>query len=964
VRRSCLFFCFFIFFFFQLNAVIREITSVPWHEAIVVNAFDDVIIEPFVLNALSYDVDIDFDRDEFAYLVDLKKGDRITAQICRQVVCNVAKKKKISGGSLRFTTHGDGSKDLHVHLVTHWTFKKLIINGISIGRDAYSHYYTLEPGEVFNKEKHEHSMRKIKEFLHNQGYFNGSVTDSFAYDNRTKSITAIINLNLGKPFKINSCSICFDPPTSGVSSDPLVSLKNRIDKLFSRYVCDKNYTQDLIDKQGKEIKKLMVERGFFSPEIHLEQTIDRKKRQVDLDFSVTVQQKKIFVFNGNRFFSHKQLLDAILSFESSISLLPASLLAQELEQLYYRHGFLNIIVEGIETDDRYLFTINEGPRALIDTVTIVGAHTFDSSVLINNYGAAYKKPSFFNVEYLKSFLDALIGHYHKEGFWDAKIINYAVNQNAGGDGYTVVITIEEGPRYFLSSLSIDRFPELTSQGPFAALAISEGKKIPFDVAALTNQRRWLVDYLHKNGYLYNEVKPELTIVDADNKKDKLISVVWHVRLLQEQVRFGKTIFVGINKIPFHKLLRELCYEQGDVWNKEKLSATLTRFKALELFDTVQIYPENSATPEPIKPVIIKLIEDDPFEIRLRAGVLGVAKNFTWREGATYKVGGSFLHKNPFNSGGLFCIDGDITLFERRISGFYRYPWLFGRPYKTLIKGYSNKYIQPVMIGKHEPLYLATQQGFLVGVSHKHEQTTFGCNIGVEWMETSLKNRIAAAAINFSPALVDVKIPYFYVEPSVVFDRLDDKLNPTRGLFTVASIKAMWPFSRTKPFLKMLFEQSFFYPLSHRVIGCLHIRAGHVFNQLFCQIMPPERFFLGGAYSLRGYQPDFAPPLGCYIDCGGKRQYVPQGGKSMVNINMELRFPVWGKMNGALFQDAGLLVGDSLTSSIKDAGVAATGLGLRYNTPVGPLRFDVGAKWKKYAASDSRFAWFLTLGHAF
>ncbi len=118
--------------------------------------------------------------------------------------------------------------------------------------------------------------------------------------------------------------------------------------------------------------------------------------------------------------------------------------------------------------------------------------------------------------------------------------------------------------------------------------------------------------------------------------------------------------------------------------------------------------------------------------------------------------------------------------------------------------------------------------------------------------------------------------------------------------------------------------------------------------------------------MRGYQVDKCPPLGTYVDDQSEVRWIQQGGKTMLNFNTELRFPLFYKpVQGVVFQDFGILVErpqDLLV--IPDKPLAATGFGLRYETPIGPLRFDIGWKWYRDHPDDPMYAWFLTFNHMF
>lgn len=365
-------------------------------------------------------------------------------------------------------------------------------------------------------------------------------------------------------------------------------------------------------------------------------------------------------------------------------------------------------------------------------------------------------------------------------------------------------------------------------------------------------------------------------------------------------------------------------------------------------------------------LIVFLQDDDPFEVRLRAGFQQVSKNFALKKSSTYKVGASFLWRNPLHQADILRCDADMTRFERRSNLLYRFPCYLSFPFISTLKGYSNHYIQPLTSTSDKPLYKVSQEGLSFNLSSQMGMTTFGITTGCEWIETKDLSIEYAKALNFKTDLIDTKIPYLIFEPTFFIDLLDNKVNPAKGLFFSASLKGMFPLKASSYSVKLLIEKGFFFPLmKNRSIICgARVRFGHIFKESFSKIMPPERFYLGGANSLRGYLPDSCPPLGTITDQNGKLFRVAQGGKSMVNMNLELRVPLSKQLGFVLFQDLGVLVEDITSLSEGKDNLASTGFGVRYQTPLGPLRFDIGWKWQKPFPEDTGYAWFLTFGHAF
>jgi len=947
---------------------------------------DDAIKESFLLDRLTYESDVCFQDAEFHYLVGLQEDTVVSVDDIKKAVSYLAKKNKFQTISLVLKQEGPG-KHLHIRLAGHWTFQKLKLTGLLIGKENYRQYYLMRSGDVFDETKHRHSLEKIKDVFKDEGYFDGRVSGSFDYDHATKSVLVTIVLDRGDKFTIGNIDLVIRAGNNA-DADEFDFLKAQVHKLFLRRLRLKPYAKKLLNKETQALKRYLAKKAFINTTIRLQETIKRSKRQVDLTFIIDLHQKKEFVFFGNYFFSSAQLLDNILQFGRSAWMLPPSILSEELVRAYHKKGFWTLQVEPKEEEDRVFFLIKEGLRASVKKVELKDAKNFNATFLIKKAFSDFLKLKYFDEAVLKQALNALVSLYLKEGFLDITVVKHDFVP-LDGNLYKLVVTLDEGERSYITSVSIEEFKELESQGPFRRFQ-KKALPIPFDIQILDEQRRWLVAHFHKAGYLHAQIKPGL--IWDQNK----VAIIWKIDQGSSKVTFGKTVITGSTTFPFEKILRELTYKEGEIWEKEKLKESSLKLRELNIFEHIHLYPYqvaqsdfSPAAPgegalakaEKEKAIILKLQKDDPFEIRVRAGLAlqHFTKHFTI-DGLTYRVGSSLFVKNPFNSGDQLIVDTDFARPHRKFVVEYLHPWFFKVPLRTSWKGYSNRYNQPGFVGSPKNLYRVTQEGLLVGMSRQHNHFDGGLNCGVEWMETKIKKEDAdvpilatqiAKAINFSARVVDKKIPFFLIEPTVLFNYLDNKLDPTIGSFTLFSLKGMFPLrggSQTH-FVKVLMEQSLFTPLGRPIRGRpvvfgVRLRFGHIFHQAFSAIMPTERFYLGGANSIRSYETDLCPPLGCFEDRKGKTHFVPQGGKTMMNLNAELRIPTFNNSGAVIFQDLGILIGDSFQDFKNRKLLAASGFGLRYKTPIGPLRFDVAWKWHTTNPWELNYAWFLSLGHAF
>jgi outer membrane protein insertion porin family len=893
-------------------------------------------------------------EEELQNLLGLTEGKLITRTQFLYGIERVIQKNYFEKGTFYFVPEGDGMR-IQLRVEHLWIVRAIKIQGIYSNKDEYMRLYEQTIGDPFSSERHEASLKAIQQFLEDSGYKKGKVDAVLEYDGSTKTVTIRIMVRRGKFFTVGEVSSVISDPKKLLSESERAELEGKIVHQLRK----KFATKKVLEKTITDTKKWLTGNGFFDPSLVITEKVGEKNK-VLLSVTVALEKRKKTIFFGNHYFSSHDLQKKIVTLGSADVFLPSVIVAQELQTDYVKKGFWFASVEsaedGINTD---YFIIKEGRRCSIKKVVLKGIETFDEGWVRKEFFKKVEHARFFDDALVKQALDDCIGWYKKQGFWDARVEKEEqVLIGKTFSHYALVVMVNEGARRFLSDIEVNHFPCAYDD----LLGIEDLKKIkgalPFSAELLGKQRSFLNKKVREQGYLHAHLSHRL------EKEEAGFRIVWTCEK-GERVVFGKTILRGYTTIPYDRIMKLLSYHEGEVWEKDKVHHSLAALRSLDIFERVSLYPSFKDLSTQERDMILMIKDDDPFEVKLRLGFAQVSKNFYFKKGSTYKAGGSFIWKNPSAHADRFAVDVDFNRFEKKINAAYNIPFLGAKRMNTVFKVYANKYIQPVYIGSNKPLYQVLQQGFLMGVSKKQNHCDLGLTGGFEWMETNDISLELARAINFKTDLVNKKIPYFFIEPMVYADFLDETMNPTRGFFGLATIKGMFPFKESSFLVKFLAEQGTFIPFDPAVLA-IRFRAGHIFRREFSAVMPPERFYLGGPYSLRGYLQDYCPPLGAYREDNGTVNYVPQGGKTMLNANFEWRIPlnkptIWG----AAFQDFGILIEDVVAQGIGSSKpLAATGFGMRYMTPVGPLRFDIGWKWYKDRPEDPSYAWFLTFGNAF
>jgi len=926
----------------------------------------------FYITKLTFNCDIPHDNKEFLYLTGLKTNSFVTKKSILRAQDALLSKKRFSSIDINMENYESG-KHIIFTLKAHWILKDIKCEGIWFGKPTYVALYLQQPGDVFDPSLHDESIKSMQQSLHDQGFFLCKVKGLIRRSEKNKTVSTRIKIKTGKRFFVQNLLI----KVSDLKKQKKLKQNNDVadivehirSKLHAR-VFELFYSKEYATKLIKRCKKILTDEGFAWATITLSKTLHNKKPFIDLTFTITLGKRKIITAQGNTIFSEDYIDREIMNSDLPDWVFSSELLAQQLLHEYAKKGYWHARVKPKRKGDvGFHFDITEGEPVIIEKVNIVNAttHMPEKST---NFVHSMLTGKHADQDLLDNALEQLKRFYVTNGFWDFSIIDQTFDKNPKTKTSTLTISIDKGLQRLWGGLGIEGFKDIESHDFFKKYKKPpKGHSLPFNLQWIEEQRLFLINLFQKRGNWYATIEPELLTTHPSTGSGRAqnstvtIFVNWKIEHGPE-VKFGKAVLRGVTTIPFHRLQKQFKFTTGEPWSREKLDLTRKKLKQLDVFKTVQVQPHQLAKNKSKKPVIITVVDDDPVELRARAGYFITSRNFLFRPETTPKVGASFIVKNPTNRADRILMEADWSNFERKATIDYRQPSPFGMRATGNLRGFANKYIHPVEILQSGSAYEASEIGFLMGLHDEYKRDYhWRVNFGNEWLKTTR----VRGNLNFDKNLIDVTLPYFFTEPSITIDKLDDHANTTKGLLTNVGIKFMVPENHGEIIAKINAEQSLFYPVHEKIILAGRVRLGHILGRRFDNIMPAERFYLGGPYSVRGYELEALPPLGVSQRIvNGKiiNDYTIQGGNSMVNANLELRFNIYKAFGFVLFQDIGMLSQTGVLG-FKDSWYPGSGFGFRYKTPIGSIRFDIGWKTKRRLAGDtSKYAWYLTLGEAF
>jgi outer membrane protein insertion porin family len=488
----------------------------------------------------------------------------------------------------------------------------------------------------------------------------------------------------------------------------------------------------------------------------------------------------------------------------------------------------------------------------------------------------------------------------------------------------IVFAIQPGNPVRVASVAVEGWPAALGSSPASLQGVQRGTI--FTEAALQRATAGLETVLAQAGYAQASASAEVRRLDRENVAVRLVvspGVEYH---------FTGTRVVGIRSDLVSLAQRSMAIRQGERYSPAVIERADESLRLLNLFRRIRLNPQEVGAGQ--LELQADLVERPPREIELGLGYWNdefLRTHFRWE------------HRNLFRGGRGASVEMAYSRFLQNLALAAWWPALLGTRTRVVIQGDIESQVE----SSYE---LLARHAELAALYRASARTTLRAGVAVADIDVEVKSRAADAFVEKGGLLTVLKAKW-------VRDGSNDRLYPTRGTVTWWAVEWAPPgvlsgshFIRAevsgKAYLRMLRGLVWAARLDVGLASPLRGSA---------DLLPNKRFFAGGAQSMRGYQRRKLGPR----DEDGK----PLGGEAKLEANSEFRFKLIWRFNGVAFVDVGQVWRKARHMRGGDLAVAI-GPGLMLQTPVGPLRADLGILLTERGPRQSRTAFHLSVGQPF
>lgn len=673
---------------------------------------------------------------------------------------------------------------------------------------------------------------------------------------------------------------------------------------------------------------------LYATEYFTDVSVDVADDAGGVSVTFLVEEKSVIdsiEFKGNVAFRAPKLRELMKSKPNEM--LNLAILAQdvvEIKDFYVKKGYPSAEARyEIDVDKEtgkavVTVIIDEKTRVKVTSVTLVGNKAIKTGELRK---ALSTKPAWlfnqgvFKDEALQEDLDRIRAQYDDIGYLDAEAVP-DLEYSPDGQSLKIVINIKENKQYLVGDVTLKGNLVIPEKEIRSKISLKSGK--PFSNKSLRQDSSAIKDLYYNYGYMNSILDIERNFNQATGRIDVVFNVDG-----KDIVYVGKIDIRGNLKTKELVVRRELRVYPGEKFSGDKIKRSKERLYNLGFFENVSFDTEPTETPD-IQNLIVTVKETKTGEFSFGGGYSSVDSLIGFIEVTQRNF--DIMNFPTFTGGGQnLTIKAELGLVRSDYNLSWTDPWVFGLPYAFGFDFYR----------------MAHERKNDIGWAYDEIRTGGDLRLGKELTDNlrglltyrlenvDISNLADDASQSLSKEVGSNLISSLTLD--MAYDTRDNIYVPTKGFIVNGSIQdAGGVFLGDKEFVKGTGMAACYFSFFDKIVLELKGRGGIAGAYGDTDEVPIyERFFAGGANTIRGYKERRIGPR----DPGSDQ---PIGGDAIAVANAEITFPVYEKIvKGAVFYDIGNVWADSSDFIVGGKYKSGAGVGLRVKTPIGPVKVDYG-----------------------
>ena len=910
--------------------------------------------------SVAWDADGPVDGREVARLIELRAGSALDEDAIRRSVQNLFATERFADVEVEGEPVGPDRVAVTVHLFHAYRIEAIRFEGGPVSDDALRRALGYSVGGPYQEPEVQEGVGRLERFLTTEGYSEAAVSTRTEFDRASFEARVIYRIVPGPPTRL--VSPIFDGDVAPFSAAKLIAV--------SKLKAGDRYREERARKAAQAIQDFLVGEGRLKAEVRLI-GVDTQGRGAAPVFRADVGPPIVFETVG---VEEKKVRRDFLNllknqvFQEDLLIRYVATLRRQYQELGYHEARVDYTINEKTSPIAVTLTVQRGPREYVSEVVLDGVRGFPESqvreLLLTRPRALFRRGRLVDAT-VADDRTAVEGFYRVHGYAEAAVLPPEITPGARPGSLVVRFRVQEGPRTEVRSSAVEGVAYGDPAALRKRLALRPGT--PYSAQKAADDRAEILAWYRDRGWTSAGVETRVAMTPDHAFADV-------TQLVREGVRefFGKTIVRGNARTLTSRILLPVRWHEGEPFSETKLLDAQRDISRTGVFQKVEA---RRALPDPSTPernVLIDVVPGRPLSLLYGFGYQYEADTGEQSPYLLLGVG----YNNLFGSLRSISLESRYAPETNRGRVFlnYRDPFFFGADVPLVASVfYANEPIQKIEVRRRGAFLEGTRQ--LTGRIH------VGLRYEVQRIDTGHADPLELATIEpFNRDIAEQTIG-----GTLLYDTRDEIIDPHRGVFFSAYAKKAFPSSLLAAdarYVKTYGQLSGFIPFLGGVLaGSMHAGKAWVPGGCFLDgeaaasascVPIAERFFSGGRTSNRGFgyavegiseeTVDYSvievpvkagdegkgtcrgidPEGGANFNCDFGPRVV--GGSSTAGFNLEWRFPIAGDFGGQIFYDATQVWGDgSFHLGIEgDRGLRQTvGFGIRYLTPVGPLRFEYG-----------------------